>query len=206
MRSITHLAIYLRQIQSTDSAEEPVFSGLAYAGDVARLRVDAWGIQAKTDDEWSKRVWNRVYDEVKALGKEDFSKDPDSADNVRKLIPLNHPESIERYARIMADETVSSFRTSCPFLSRILGPETETPRSAVEADVKQWLASTPQKRYPHDRAVDVTVSRTREALAARTPRVVPTARFILVVLFFICQAVPLGIIGYAAWRDIREAV
>jgi len=37
-------------------------------------------------------------------------------------------------------------------------------------------------------------------------RVVPVARTIIVVLFILVQIIPFGLIGWAAWRDLKVTV
>ena len=60
--------------------------------------------------------------------------------------------------------------------------------------------------YPPQKVVALSAEEIRGQLVQQTPRAVKFGRLIAVLLFFLIQAIPFGIIGYAAYKDIKVHV
>jgi hypothetical protein len=72
----------------------------------------------------------------------------------------------------------------------------------VDADVKNYF-ETVSRSYPPPRAISLAASQMKKELDIQVPRVVTIFRSIAVGLFIIVQLIPFGLIGFAAYNDIK---
>ncbi len=72
----------------------------------------------------------------------------------------------------------------------------------LEADTKNYFA-TVGNSYPVTKAIALVTSETKRELDTQVPRVVVYARWALVIAFLLAQAVPFGLVGYAAYKDLK---
>jgi hypothetical protein len=75
------------------------------------------------------------------------------------------------------------------------------PANTVFNDVREWHRTNPS--YPPARAVGMAAEQIRAGLTKQLPRIVTIARISVVMLFLFAQALPFGVAGWAAYRDIK---
>jgi len=173
---------------------------------IVRGICDVWGRANSLDTAVFKQAvvegQHAAYRAVKTLGLEDFTSYPPPKQG-GSLIPLSQAESRKKSAEVYANAAIQDFRWRHPFLSKILKVRPDIPSTLVDRDVNDFFATHRSDTYPMVRAIDIATAETRKNLQTQTERIVPIARTILVILFFLMQLLPFGIIGYAAYTDLK---
>lgn len=177
------------------------YVAVRYAREAALSSIERWHVELQQDQPWARSTFRRAYYAVEKLGLEDFSMFPRPEAGGRR-VPLNDERSRVAAASVYADSACGHFRSSRAFLSRVLWPRSALPRDVVESDIRQWFAAL-HRDYPFDQAVALVARKIKEQLDLQTPRVVKLARLAAVLVFLVFQAVPFGLIGWGAYRDIR---
>jgi hypothetical protein len=104
-------------------------------------------------------------------------------------------------AETYANEACRNFNARRPFLSKIVWSRAELPSATVLEDTQHWFQT--HSSYPAPRAVALAADQIKTGLDPQAPRVVQISRIALVVLFLAIQAIPFGLIGWAAYVDIK---
>ncbi|SRR6266481_1626337 len=176
------------------------FASMAFTRDAALASIRLWQIQIKSDQTWAKATFLKAYDDVRTINVESFDGVP-PAEAPNALIPTAHDESRQVAAARYANEACRHFDRNRRFLSKIVWSRAELPSAIVTNDERQWFATHPV--YPAERAIDLAASQIKLGLDSQVPRVVYLSRLSLVLFFFVIQTVPFGIIGWAAYVDIK---
>lgn len=177
---------------------------------VALASILVWQEQIQTDNHWSKATFGRAYDEVKKLGKEP----PEAFEQSRKedgLVPMSKPESQYKVASVYCNSASRHYAEERPFLSKLIRPDPEIPEESVVQDVKEYFASPAaldavsgrHNPYPLRRTIELVARLMRQDLEEQVPRIVSRARMLVATCFLIGQAIILGSIGFAAYRDLK---
>jgi len=180
------------------------FVSLKYTEEVATLIVFNWETEVKNDQKWKKNTFIKAYEAVKSLNLEDFSKTlhPNDGGNT---IPATKDESRIKFASVYANEAVKHFDKSHAFLSKIIWAKAEIPSKFISKDVKDFFSNPLNlfQSYPVEKAINLAAQHIRQELDRQTPNVVSSLKIMLIILFFIIQSIPFGLIGYAAYKDIK---
>lgn len=177
------------------------FSGLTLMKEITLARIVLWQATVKTDQSWASQTMKKTYDAVKKTGLEDFSNFPNSDVGV----PITKTQSQLIAAEINADEASRHFSIHHPFLSKIVWTSPNLPTKIVKDDVEAYFKTGVNHSYPQERAIDLAASHIKTQLAEQAPRVVTLSRIGLIVAFLLVQLIPFGLIGYAAYTDIRSS-
>lgn len=180
-----------------------LFASLYYTKDAASASVAAWQYQIAADRGWESSTFQKAYDRVKELGIEDFSSVPAPGDP-SSFIPTNADESRQTAAATYANEACKHFDTKRPFLGKVVWSSPGVPQEVIFEDVKEWHQTNPN--YPPSRAIEIAGTQVRNGLEPQLPRVTSLSRLSVTILFVLIQAIPFGLIGWAAYRDIRAQV
>lgn len=179
------------------------FVSLKYTEQVAKAIVLGWQqIEILNDSSWKHATFRKAYEEVKALGIEDFTQYP-HPDQGGNLIPVSRKESQETSARVYANEAVQHFKKSHSYLSMILKTDSDVPTEVIYKDNAQFFVDHPGQTYPLENAVKLAADHIRQGLEPQAVRVVRVSRGVLAVLFLLVQGIPFGLIGFAAYRDLK---
>lgn len=184
-----------------------LFAGFRYTKVAADHSIDAWKVSALAEQAWQENAFRSAYDAVRKLGLEDFSKAPPPG-NPSSIIPLNDPRSIATNAQVYAAAAVENFKAERPFLSKIVWWRLSVPQQALDqisARIAHFFAFE-GKTIPTREIVQYTADALKGPLQEGTDRVVPIGRAIVMVLFILMQLIPFGVIGWAAWRDLKVTV
>lgn len=177
------------------------FSALTFLKEITLVRITIWQAAIKLDQGWAQETLGKTYDEVKKNGLEDFSLYP----NVDAGVPITKSQSRFIAAKINADGACHHFSQQHPFLSKIIWTSPTLPAKIVQDDVEEYFSSTLNRSYPQERAVDLAAEYIKTKLVQQAPRVVTLSRIGLVLAFLLVQLIPFGLIGYAAYTDIRSS-
>jgi hypothetical protein len=177
-----------------------LYGSLYFTKDAAIASIDAWQEQLNHDGYWGDQTYAEAYDKVKELGIEDFSRSP-APGNANSLIPTSHDESRQLAASTYADEACRHFDQRRPFLSKVVWSSPGVPSEVIFQDVKSWHEHNPN--YPPSRAIEIAATQIKDGLEPQAPRVIFLSRLAVAVLFILIQALPFGLIGWAAYRDIK---
>jgi hypothetical protein len=180
-----------------------VFSSLLYTRDAALTRIELWESQLKNDAGWGERTFAKAYDRVKEMGAEDFTNAPPPG-SPNSIVPMNLDETKQTVASLYANEACRHFDINRPFLSKLVWSSPGVPAEMIMQDVNEWLQHN--RIYPAVRAINIAGVRIKEGLDPQAPRVVSLARFSVTALFLLVQLIPFGLIGWAAYRDIKVRV
>ena len=180
-----------------------LFVSFKYTQEAAESSIEAWGSGVVKDDAFLESVAQRGYDEVKKLGIEDFSKP-----TLHGGYPIEKPESKKKNAEVFASSTIEYFIHNHPFLSKIVWSKETVPQQTVERIVARIIQffDSKQESLPAKIEVQFAVDELKPLLREGAIRVVPIARGIIVALFLLVQLLPFGLIGWAAWRDLKVTV
>lgn len=178
-----------------------VFFALRYAKDAADVSVQAWEAQLNFDRQWGNATFTEAWQKVKALNKEDFTGVPPPG-SPNSHIPTTQPASIKLVAETYARDSAAHFRDNRPFLSKLIQARADVPSMALDADVKNYFAAGNQT-YPGDKAISLVAREVERQLEPQVPRVVTAFRTVAVLLFIAVQALPFGVVAFAAYRNLK---
>ena len=179
------------------------FSGLTYMKDVASTIVSLWeGYEIKADSQWSNATFKEAYYKVKDLKTENFSNYP-SPENGGNAIPASKKTAQETAAKVYATSACDHFNQEHPFLSKIIWSNPEQSAGNISGDVVNYFEQNPGSTYTTDKAISIAADTIKTQLSQQTPRTVTLSRIGLLILYLLVMAIPLGLIGYAAYKDIR---
>lgn len=179
-----------------------VFAALRYTKEAADASVQLWEEKINLDRFWAYSTFSTAYYRVKALGLEDFSDAPPPGTSGGSHIPTNHDPSILAAASTYANAAAVHFTKARPFLSMIVRAKTEIPSALLDADVKNYFA-TVSKSYPPTRGISLVAREMKRQLGEQVPRVITVFRSIAIGLLLLVQFLPFGLVGIAAYRDLK---
>lgn len=177
-----------------------VFAALKHASAAAGISVEAWKIELASDTIWAGNTFKTAYDRVYSLGLEDFSQAPPPP--AGSTIPAVNERSQVECAWTYAASAASHFNHRRPYLSKIASASADIPRDVLRRDIRQYF-ETVGHTYPTDKAIALVALEIRDGLGTKLPRVVQVLRVQLIVLFLVCQLIPFGLVGWAAYKDLK---
>jgi hypothetical protein len=185
-----------------------VFFSLRYTADVAQALVSVWEVTIQSDQSWADDTFRQAFDAVRDLrdptGKplEDFSGRPAPDSDLPTTIPTNREESKNLAAEIYAKAAVTQFRTSYPFLSKVLWARSGLAQDEIYADMRRVFDSG-RPTYDAKDAVRLAGASIRQGLEHQVPRIVLLSRIALVVAFLLIQGITFALLIHAALADIK---
>jgi hypothetical protein len=178
------------------------YASLKYTKQAADLAIDRWRDRLTADQTWGKETFKRAYYEVKKLGLEDFSNYP-PPEQGGNLVPLGHLQSRKKSAEVHVNAAVRHFQGQHPFLNKMLWARSSIPTALIDQRINEFFRLNPGKTFPFSEAINIAAREIKSDLQTQTQRIVPTARLMLFLLFLVAQLIPFGIIGYAAYKDLK---
>ena len=175
------------------------FAGLTLMKEITLARITIWQETIKEDQFWANETLAKTYDAVKKTGLEDFTRYPSPSAGV----PITKSPSRLIAAEINANEATQHFGERHPFLSKVIWTSPNLPTKIVKDDVESYFKNNNNHTYPQERAIDLAAEHIKTQLIQQAPRVVTLSRIGLVIAFLLVQFIPFGLIGYAAYKDIR---
>ena len=181
-----------------------LFASFKYSKEAAEISIDIWRAASTLEMSWKKSIHRKAYDEVKKLGIENFSTTAASSGT----IPLTQTASRQKLAEIYASAAIEDFQAKRPFISKIVWNRFVVPKQIIENIEKRisQFFSSEGSTIPTEKIVAYTAETLKEPLQEGVSRMVPIARAIIVALFMLVQLVPFGLIGWAAWRDLKITI
>ena len=172
---------------------------LEHTQEVSEKAVSEWVWTINQDREWSDAISTEVWRNVRALGIEDFDR-PEYAQ--MKSTPVTHDASRLKAASTISQGCVRHFKDRHPFLSAILKARSEVPMEVLQIDIKSWFGAN-KGVYGIDQGIKLVSTQLKQELGSSLDRIVPTYRISAVFIFLFLQAVPFGLVGFAAYRDLK---
>ncbi len=183
-----------------------IYQSLDYVRPIAEIIVQSWNIKLKINPTWTQKTFIKAYEAAETLGIEDFSNYP-HPDKGGNTIPLSKDETQNKIATIYATEAIANFEKNHAYLSKILWAGSSPPKQAITKDVDDFFKTPPHKKtYPTQRAIELATRLISEELTRQIPQIVFLSRLLLIGFFFIIQLIPFSLIGWAAYRDLKETV
>lgn len=179
-----------------------VFVSLKHANTAAGFSVEAWRTELEMDKKWADSTYATAYARVKALGIEDFSNFPPPSPLAESAIPLTNERSQLECALTFASSAAHNFNQRRPYLSSIASAKFDIPRDVLRNDIRHYFAAI-GLHYPASRGTTLVGNEIRQQLRTKLPRVVKVLRIQLFVVFLFCQMIPFGLVGWAAYRDLK---
>ena len=177
-----------------------LYPALGYVREAGEVSITLWETTIRRDGVWAATTFRNAYAAVKRLGLEDFRAVPQPG-IPGSWIPTTNDRSRQAAASAYASSACIHFARSRPFLSKVVWARPGIPADVVFEDVHRWHQRNPN--YPPERAIGLAVEQIHAGLIAQVPRLVTISRMLAVILFFLAQAVPFGLVGWAAYRDIK---
>lgn len=180
-----------------------------YAGIVAEGMVITWERTIQVDKNWRNKTFIKAYDAVYDLkdpntGKqlEDFKGNLHPKTGKDTLIPTNHDLSIQTVSEVYAKGAVEHFNETYPFLSKIMWARSKTSKESIIQAIKRVFEG-PEKIYQLEDAIRLAGKNIKKELKKQVPQVVLFFRIILGILFLLVQSCTIGLLVWAAHRDIK---
>ncbi len=178
-----------------------IFASLKYAKEAAERSVDAWSVQLMQDSDWESVTFQRAYEEVKKLGREDPQQLQQQWEQERTIL-VSHADSQRKDAEVWATASAEKFQDDHPFLSKIIWARTDIPATRLAQKMEEYF-KTQGNRFPVQQSINIAVTEIKSDLQTQTDRIIPVARVILVIFFLLVQIIPFSLIGYAAYKDLK---
>ena len=178
------------------------FAGFASLTDTVGREIAAWEEQLKSNESFLHNTYRVAYYAVKGRNLEDFSDSPPPEDGGTRF-PVTNDASRELAGEIYANEAYRNFGNQHPFLSLIILVKSKAASESVKRDMDRYFALNPNKPYSAETGVDLAAGIIREDLVQRSPRVVMIARVLLAAAVSVIQCISFGVIGLAAYRDLK---
>jgi len=178
------------------------YRAVGYLERIVNGVIDHWSTSIVDDQNFHDETYEKAYYTVKEEFPGDFSGVPEPNDK-DTYIPAKSNEMVQLCAQVFVEETCSAFFTRHPFLNFMLRARPGISEEKIRTDIKEFFQKNPGSTYPLSSAVEIAVEHIREGLLKQSPKTVWKTRLILVILFVMAQAIPFGVIGYVAYKDIR---
>jgi hypothetical protein len=182
------------------------FASLDYAKDIALDHVNRWNRAINRDDKFLNDTYVGVYYAVKGQGVEHFDQRNPPPNDPHSTIPMNSQQTRVFVGKFYADAAVTHFRKTNPLLSRMIWPgNASVPVEVIHQDMNNFFNThhDPKDHYNLNHGVDIAADLFRKNLVTQTPEVVTKTRWRISLLFILVQLIPFGLIGYAAYEDLK---
>lgn len=190
-----------------------LYLGCPFLKVAALALILTWQEQLQLDKRWQVSTFDHAYDEVKKLGKES----PEAFERSRKedgLVPMSNPETLYKVASVYCNAASQHFAEARPFLSQLIRPNPEVPEEPVVQNVKEFFASQAardtvkggKKPYPLRRTTELVARLMSQDLEDQVPRLVTSARTLVLSVALFLEAAFFCGIGYAAYQDLKLRV
>ena len=175
------------------------FASLGFAKQVATRRIDAWNAAVVKDDPLITRSAKKAFYAVQKAGVETMDPATHYVTENGARYPAVHDETRRMVAQIYLDAAIADLRSKNPYLLKAIWKRTGIPYERVLEDRNRTSGNFKIERY-----FLLAGEELKKELAPQAPKVVGSARRWLVLLFLFAQAIPFSLIGWAAYRDLRE--
>lgn len=165
--------------------------------DAAVSLIEDWSKHLPHDRRWTDETFKEAKRQVVKLGLEE------PASYQKETIPVSHEESRKAAARTYAQAAVAHFREHNPLLSKLLSPKANPTEQEIYEDVRVFFEKNPGKKYGVEQAIDLASENLRQDLQRQAPKVVVYARALVTMGVLVLIAIPFGLVGMNAYRDIR---
>jgi len=180
------------------------FVAFTFWEEVATTKITIWKERLKNDSVFINKCFYDAYYAVKALNIEDFTDYP-SPENGGRIIPMSNEKSQLTSGEIYSKLACQNFDSENPLLGLILQSDFGIAPELIKEDTKRHFAAG-GTLYLVSNGVEIAATVIKKELTKQAPRVVTLARTILVLLFIIIQIIPFGLIGFAAYKDLKIKV
>ncbi len=164
--------------------------------------INNWANELEKNGEWAHKISSKAYYKIKESGLEDFSNFPEPTPN-NCAIPISKPESRELTAKIFSDEACLNFNSLHPFIAKLINTEAGIPTKTVKDDINRFFLDKNNHTYLINDAVNLVAKTIMDELIIQVPRIVFVSKIILIIAFLIIQSIPFGLIGLAAYRNLK---
>lgn len=174
--------------------------------DAAQKLIGIWEVKITHDSDWiENQLGRRIFYAVdKIIPQPPVEK---RQGQWSTLIPNDSPRAKDgrrAFARVLAIDSLRHFRQNHRYLSWLLwvdkqGPEADIQdRVATEMDRSGWVA--------YKTALGWTAERVTDDLNRESKRLVVRSRVAIVIVFLVIELLCFGIVGLAAYRDLKVRV
>jgi hypothetical protein len=183
------------------------YFSVGYMPQVAAVEIGRWKDHLQADRTFAAKALETSYLLVRNLHPQEMSQVPAPIRNEDgTLQKVTWPDDACQLdaARSFAKQATQNFRVTHPFLARIAPPV--TPNEQVYEDSRRFWQENPDGLYPSQRAIGVASAEIWRSLELKLPATARRTRIILVASFLAAQTIPLSLIGYGAYKDVKVSV
>ncbi|WP_148205176.1 hypothetical protein [Candidatus Methylacidiphilum infernorum] len=173
------------------------FVCLGFAKTAARDQVSRWGAQLILDVKWRDETFNLARNKVWNLGIEHPNAWTDP-----HFIPATQFQSRLAVATVFTTQAAENFLALHPFLGAVLHLDIRRAEELAKKDMDSFF-NQGGNTYYDTRSVELISRYLIWSLDQQTPRLSFLFRLGLVVGFLFIQSLPFGLIGIAAYKDIK---
>ena len=164
--------------------------------------IDKWSEELLEDAEWNEQTYFTAFYAVKEINPAAFDGVPEPGRR-NSYIPFNNDRMIQTCVETYVEEACANFSTQHPFLDLMLSARPGVSEEDIKHDIGDYFRKNPGSVYPLERAVEIAAKHISENLLLQSPKTVWKTRLILVALFLAVQLIPLGVIGFCAYKDLK---
>lgn len=181
-------------------AAVPVWTATSFVGNTIEAVDEAWREHLVTNKRWQREAFERAYEAVQRLGREDFSHIPPSSTGGSR-IPLTDSASVRAVARAYVGQAASSLGKQYPQLEPLIRSVSAEAAEAFAHELRSLLEST-DAIYSPGQAARQMASSVSAALLDPIRLWVWRTRLVVAGLFLAAQTLAFGAAGIAAARDL----
>jgi hypothetical protein len=177
------------------------YVGFTFLEEVAMTKILIWKEEIIKDQNFIQKTFIKAYDNVKELEIEDFSNtlSPNQGGN---QFPTSKRESKLKAGETYYEESINNFQDKHGFLNAILSVKSNNTPEQIQKNMDDYFSKGNQT-YDIIDGIEIAANNLKSSLIQQAPRVVKISRILLVLLFFIIQIIPFGIISYSAYKDLK---
>lgn len=178
------------------------FIGFTFLEEVSMSNILLWKEGLKTDKEFLNNSFAKAFYNVKELGTEDFTS-VSIPENGGNSFPTREKASQLEAGKTYYNEAIRNFKHTHGFLSAVLTVKSENTPEAIQKDMERHFANNKNQSYIITNGIEIAAENLKESLFEQAPKVVKVSRILLVLLFFVVQLIPFGVISYSAYKDLK---
>ena len=166
---------------------------------VMEASINRWADSLKANSTWKVNTFREAYYKVKATGLEDFT----NFQNPEGTIPAGKPESQQLCASVFSNDACANFKEVHPLLAKIAWTNAGIPTEILQNNIKSFFSAHPGSLYQAETAINLVSGIIKQQLIAQIPRFIIVVKIFIIFLFFIFELIPFGLIGMAAYNDLK---
>lgn len=179
-----------------------VFACLNYTKQATEFFLEGWKLSLMSESKWEESALNKTFDKIEGLRIEDIVNYP-PPDQDRGSVPLKGFEARKIFATVYATEAIEQFKKVYPYLSKVFRIDSVISPEIIENNVSSFIVKNKKLHYEKFNLVNLAHDHIQKSVDIHVNSFVNRYRAILFFLFLFVQSIPFGLVGLAAYSDLK---